>query len=271
MKNKKLMFDISQIEQLHNPIKEFTVDQLSVRSHKSETELAQDAALIAKNYLQSVINKQGMASMILATGNSQIKFLENLTSLDGIDWSKITLFHLDEYLGINGNHPSSFRSYLRERVENLVKPRQFHYIEGDTLQPLDECDRYSKLLQAQAIDLCCLGIGENGHLAFNEPSVANFDDSHLVKLVKLDSKNLQQQVKQGHFSSIESVPKYAFTLTIPMICSAKKILCLAPHKQKAKVIKKMLQKEISSNCPASILRNKPQSTLFLDLDSMSLL
>ena len=265
------MFNISSTPQLHHPIQTFMVDKLSVRVYKSETELAQDAALIARDYLHSVLTQKGAATVILATGNSQIKFLQVLTALDGVDWSQITLFHLDEYLGIDADHPSSFRCYLRERVEKLVKPKQFHYIEGDALQPLDECERYSKLLQAQPIDLCCLGIGENGHLAFNEPSVANFDDPHLVKLVKLDSKNCQQQVKDGHFSSVETVPQYAFTLTIPLILSARKIICLAPQKRKATAIKKMLQEKISTTYPASVLREKLQSTLFLDLDSASLL
>src|SRR5579883_243514 len=257
--------------QMPTPKKSFRVDDLQVQIYNSEAELVQYAAEIVKTYLQQTLQQKDSAAVLLATGNSQIKFLDVLIGLGGVDWSKITLFHLDEYLGIAADHAASFRRYLRERVEQRVCPREFHYIQGDTMQPLAECDRYTKLLQAQSIDLCCLGVGENGHLAFNDPGVADFNDSSVIKLVKLDQANRQQQVKQGHFANLESVPQYAFTLTIPVICSAKKIICLAPEKRKAKAIQKMLQDHLTTECPASVLRKQPQATLFLDVDSASLL
>jgi glucosamine-6-phosphate deaminase len=249
----------------------FRVDQLMVQIYYSEVEMAQDVAKIAHKYLQNLLQQQNTVAILLATGNSQLKFLDALIALGGVDWSRITLFHLDEYLGITADHAASFRRYLRERVEKRVVPQEFHYIEGDTLEPVAECDRYTKLLQAQPIDLCCLGVGENGHLAFNDPAVANFQDLDSVKLVKLDMVNRQQQVSTGHFPNLETVPQYAFTVTIPMICAAKKIICLAPETRKAKVVKDILQEAISTNCPASILRQQPQATLFLDLNSASLL
>ncbi|WP_026732625.1 glucosamine-6-phosphate deaminase [Fischerella sp. PCC 9605] len=249
----------------------FRLDDLNVQIYNCEAELAQDVAEIAHQYLQNVLQQNGSAAVLLATGNSQIKFLDELIALGGVDWSRITCFHLDEYLGISADHAASFQRYLRERVQKRVKPREFHYLEGDTLEPLRECDRYTKLLQAQPIDLCCLGIGENGHIAFNEPSVANFQDIYSVKLVKLDQVNHLQQVKQGHFPNLESVPKYAFTVTIPMICSAKKILCLAPTQHKAKIVQQMLQEDVSTDCPASILRKQTQATLFLDEDAATLI
>jgi glucosamine-6-phosphate deaminase len=249
----------------------FRVDDLCVQIYNSEVEMAQDVAEIAQKYLQQILNQQDTAAILLATGNSQLKFLDALIALGGVNWSRITLFHLDEYLGITAEHSASFRRYLRERVEIRVIPKEFHYIEGDTLQPVAECDRYTKLLQAQPIDLCCLGVGENGHLAFNDPAVANFQDPYSVKLVKLDTVNRQQQVNTGHFPNLETVPQYAFTVTISMICSAKKIICLAPEKRKANVVKEMLQGAISTDCPASILRQQPQATLFLDVNSASLL
>ncbi|WP_193195838.1 glucosamine-6-phosphate deaminase [Nostoc sp. MG11] len=249
----------------------FRVDDLFVQIYNSEVEMAQNVAEIAQSYLKDVLTQQDTAAVLLATGNSQLKFLDALIALGGVDWSRITLFHLDEYLGIAAEHSASFRRYMRERVEKRVDPKQFHYIEGDTLQPVAECDRYTKLLQAQPIDLCCLGIGENGHLAFNDPSVANFQDPYSVKLVKLDTVNRQQQVSTGHFPNLETVPQYAFTLTIPMICSAKKIICLAPEKRKAHVVKEILQRSISTDYPASILRQQPQATLFLDVNSAGLL
>ncbi|KOP27598.1 glucosamine-6-phosphate deaminase [Hapalosiphon sp. MRB220] len=249
----------------------FCVDDLNVQTYNCETDLAENVAEIARNYLQEVLQKKGHAAVLLATGNSQIKFLDALIALSGMDWSQVTCFHLDEYLGISADHPASFRHYLRERFHKRVNLKKFHYIEGDALEPLLECDRYSKLLQAQPIDLCCLGVGENGHIAFNDPSVANFQDPYSVKLVRLDQANHQQQVKQGHFPSLETVPKYAFTVTIPMICSAKKILCLAPGSHKAKIVQQILQGNISTDCPASILRKYSQATLFLDQDSASLI
>ncbi|MBN4005101.1 glucosamine-6-phosphate deaminase [Nostoc sp. LPT] len=249
----------------------FRVDDLLVQIYNSEVEMAEDVAEIVQKYLQQVLKQQDTAAVLLATGNSQLKFLNALIALGGVDWSRIILFHLDEYLGITADHSASFRRYMRERVEKRVNPKKFHYIEGDTLQPVTECDRYTKLLQAQPIDLCCLGVGENGHLAFNDPAVTNFQDPYKVKLVKLDTVNRQQQVSTGHFPNLETVPQYAFTITIPTICSAKKIICLAPEKRKANVVKEMLESYVGKDCPASILRQQPQATLFLDVNSASLL
>ena len=256
---------------MSNAKKDFRVDSLGVQIYNSEAELALSAASIVQKHLQQILQQKQSAAVLFATGNSQLKFLDALTSSNNIDWSRIICFHLDEYLGISANNSSSFRYYLRERVEKRILPQQFHYIEGDTLEPLKECDRYSKLLTAQPIDLCLLGIGENGHLAFNEPTVADFNDPYIVKLVKLDSVNHQQQVNQGHFPNIESVPKYAFTLSIPIICAAKKIICLAPGKGKAKVVKQLLEANITEEFPASILRKQSQANLLLDTDAASLI
>lgn len=263
------MSKFSSSTQVVKSVHSFQVDALSVLVYNDEAEMVQNVALQVQEYLQNCIKRQGKAAVILATGNSQIQFLHALITLGGVDWSKITFFHLDEYLGINAEHPASFRRYLRDRVEKRTNPAAFHYIEGDTMQPLEECDRYTKLLQAQPIDLCCLGLGENGHLAFNDPAVACFDDPHPVKLVKLDNVTRQQQVNQGHFPTLESVPQYAFTLTLPTICAAKKIVCLAPEQRKASVVKELLVKPLSTALPASILRKQPQASLFLDLDSAS--
>jgi glucosamine-6-phosphate deaminase len=260
----------SQNPQTNASAKIFPVDALTVRLYDRADELATDAARITQRYLQNLLTQQATATVILATGNSQIEFLSNLVSLGGINWSRIIFFHLDEYLGIDANHPASFRCYLRERVEKKVNPAAFHYIEGDTVQPLTECDRYTKLLLSQPIDLCCLGLGGNGHLAFNEPSVANCHDSHYIKLVKLELSTRQQQVNQGYFTDISAVPQYAFTLTIPAICLARKIFCFAPGKHKARAVQQMLETAISPDIPASILRRSP-ATLFLDADSASLL
>lgn len=249
----------------------FQVDALSVRSYLLFTDMAIDAASWAGKYLQDCLKYQDNARVILATGTTQIKFLEALIKFGGIDWSRIVFFHLDEYLGIEANHIGSFRRYLRDRVENVLKSATFHYIKGDAIQPLEECDRYTQILKEKPIDLCLLGIGENGHLAFNEPSIANFNDTKAIKLVKLDNSTRQQQVNQGYFSQLDAVPQYAFTLTIPTICAAKKILCMANGDRKSLIIKEMLKGEISPKCPASVLRLQSHATLFLDADAANLL
>lgn len=249
----------------------FKVDQLNVQVFNSLADLATDAASQVNAFLRETLRKNGSAAAILATGNSQIEFLKRLVSLEGVDWSKITLFHMDEYLGIDAGHKASFRRYLRERVQTLVQPKAFHFIEGDVDLPLDECARYESLLKAQPIDLCCLGIGENGHIAFNDPPVARFEEKHLVKLVKLDHSCKMQQVKEGHFPSLEAVPPYAFTLTIPALCSARKMVCIAPETRKAEAVRNTLRGPVSTDCPASFLRTQPQCTLLLDHDSAALL
>jgi glucosamine-6-phosphate deaminase len=243
------------------------IDDLSVRISASAAELNQDIVMLAQDYLQSLLQHQETVSIILATGNSQLDFLQAIAQENKLDWSRIIFFHLDEYLGIAADHPGSFRYYLRHKVEKQVQPRQFHYIEGDAQQPLAECDRYSNLLQQQTIDLCMLGIGDNGHLAFNEPTVADFQDSQVVKLVKLETKTRQQQVNGGYFPDLAAVPSYAYTLTIPAICAAKRIFCLAGGSHKTEVVRQTLEKAIAPNFPATILRTLPHATLFCDRDS----
>ncbi len=248
------------------------VDDLSVKIFSNLEELSQNAARLATKYIDSLLAQQETVSVVLATGNSQLQFLDALVT-SNLDWSRIVLFHLDEYLGISPNHPGSFHYYLSSKVEQRINPYKFYYIQEDALEPpveyglaMDEalCDRYTQLLQKHSIDLCMLGIGDNGHLAFNEPSVADFQDKKIVKIVKLENQTRQQQVNGGYFSNLEAVPQYAYTLTIPTICSAKRIFCLAPGKNKASIVKKMLCDPISPKYPASILRKQPQAILFLD-------
>ena len=247
--------------------KHLQIDCLTVKIYNSPNDLAIGAARSARDYLQSLLDKQETVSIVLATGNSQLQFLDLLVTASDLDWSRIILYHLDEYLGIAAQHPGSFRYYLQEKVGNKINPRQFHFIEGDAEQPLAQCRCYTQLLQQQPIDLCLLGIGDNGHLAFNEPTVADFSDRDIIKIVKLETKTRQQQVNGGYFPDLQSVPQYAYTLTIPTICQARKIFCLAPGKHKAAVVSKTLKAEISTNFPATILRTLPQAILFGDSDS----
>ena len=244
------------------------VGELSLRVASSFNESTKDAAKLATDHLLSLLQQQATVSIILATGNSQLEFLQAIVTENRLDWSRIILFHLDEYLGIDAEHPGSFRYYLRHKVEQQVRPHQFHYLEGDAKEPLRECDRYSRLLQQQQIDLCLLGIGDNGHLAFNEPTSADFKDPQTVKLVQLEAKTRQQQVNGGYFKDLNAVPGYAYTLTIPTICAAKKIFCLAGGSRKQKVVQQMLNRAISSNFPATVLRTLPHATLFTTQDCM---
>ncbi len=249
----------------------FQVDSLSVGVFADQDAMANAAAVEVGQYLADRLAKKEIVRVILATGNSQILFLSKLIERGGLDWGRIELFHMDEYLGLSADHSASFRRYMRERVESVVNPKTFHYLEGDALEPLDECERYSGLLRAGEIDLCCLGVGENGHIAFNDPPVADFEDPHWVKIVKLDNACKVQQVGEGHFPSLESVPSYALTLTIPALCSAGKMVCLSPETRKSQAIKDALQNPVSTNCPASFLRTQAQAGLYLDRDSSSLL
>ncbi|MSU41350.1 MAG: glucosamine-6-phosphate deaminase [Pedosphaera sp.] len=252
-------------------IRSFMVDALPVRVFASQSAMSDDAALTVHEYLAATLARQKKARVILATGNSQLRFLALLVQMDGVDWSRVTLFHMDEYIGLPADHPACFRRYMRERVESVLKPRKFHYIEGDAPEPLKECERYAALLREQPIDLCCLGVGENGHLAFNDPPVADFNDPLAVKIVEMDHACRMQQVGEGHFPNIEAMPQHAITLTIPMLCSAKKLVCLCPETRKAAVVKTLLQGPIATSCPASILRKQPHALLLLDTDSASLL
>lgn len=254
-----------------NPTKTFQVDRLPVRVYAKQEDLAADAAQMVQAFLAQCIVERGEAFAIMATGNSQIRFLDELIKLGGVDWSKITLFHMDEYLGMDGNHKASFRRYMRERVESRVKPKVFHYIEGESDQPLNECSRYADLLQAQEIDLTCMGVGENGHIAFNDPPVADFNDPWGVKVVKLDLKCRQQQVSEGHFANVDDMPQYAYTLTIPTLCAVRKIVCISPEKRKAQPVRDALLGPVSPSCPASYLRTQPQAVMLLDTDSATLL
>ncbi len=261
----------THLEQGDSSAQTFKVESLTVRVHRDTDALAEAMSGDVQVYLREILEKKGKASVMLATGNSQIEFLKRLVERGGIDWSRISLFHMDEYLGIDSSHPSSFRRYLRERVEEMLHPRVFHYLEGDSSLPLSECDRYSRLLQENPIDLCCLGVGENGHLAFNDPPVADFNDPYRVKLVKLDRACKQQQVSEGHFPDLDSVPPYAMTVTIPGLCAAGKMICIAPEARKAEAVRDALQGPVSTACPASILRHQAHASLELDPASARLL
>ena len=246
---------------------------LTVQVYQSAEEVALAGSAIARQTLSATISETGGARAIFATGRSQVKFLNYLTEPNtqpSLDWSKITGFHLDEYLGIAADHSASFRHYLKTHLIHKVALKQWHDIEGDGLLPLSTCQKYEAQLRAAPIDLCCLGIGNNGHLAFNDPAVANFTDPRWVKIVRLDKKNRLQQAESSAFESIETVPQYAFTLTLSAIQAARHSLCVAYGERKSAVIHKMLTHSIDVSCPASILRKTAQAVLLIDSAAASL-
>jgi glucosamine-6-phosphate deaminase len=246
------------------------VDRLEIATYSDPTDLVSGAVDRVYQSLQATLQRQGQARVILASGGSQIQFLKALTATD-LDWSHITCFHLDEYLGLSSNHPASFQYYMQELVADRVSLKQFHYLDSATLQPLQECRRYGQLLAAEPIDLCLLGVGDNGHIAFNDPLVADFQDPDPVKIVKLADKSRQQQVDGGFFAAIHEVPQYAMTLTIPSICRSQQIICLALGQRKAAIVQQILQAPITPAIPATILRQQPQATLLLDRAAAALL
>jgi len=220
------------------------------------------ASFVAAN-LDKAIGEKGSASIIIGTGASQFPFLEEFLLKD-LDWTKISLFHLDEYIGISDQHPASFRRFLRERVASKVNPGNVHYLNGDAVNISAEIRRYEKLLKENPVDVACIGIGENGHIAFNDPGVADFNDPEYLKVVELDKACRKQQVGEGWFPTIDDVPAKAITLTVTAIMDCKVLSCSVPDERKADAVYKTLMGEINTFCPASILRRHNNSVLFLD-------
>lgn len=251
-------------------IKELLSDSLRIKIFENSDALGKVASMSVAQKLNEVIGKNGHANLILATGASQFSFLEHLRK-ETIDWEKITVFHLDEYLGIPESHPASFRKYLKERILEKVQAGQVHYLEGDASDVIAEASRYEALLKNHPIDLACIGIGENGHIAFNDPPVADFNDPRLVKVVVLDQACRLQQLGEGWFPSLEEVPTHALSLTIPAIMSCATISCVVPDERKARAVYETVRGEISTACPASILRRHPDAVLYLDPFSAKLL
>jgi glucosamine-6-phosphate deaminase len=251
--------------------RDFMADALSVRVFDDVQSLALAAASDAAAAIRGAVDDRGDANIMLATGNSQLVFLAALIEHTDVDWSKVTAFHMDEYVDLPSSHPASFQRYMREKVASMIAVKEFHYLAGDTGDAQAEADRYSALLRAHPLDLCVCGIGENGHLAFNDPPVADFDDAADVKLVALEPASRRQQVAEGHFATIDDVPTHAITVTIPALVRARRVLAIVPETRKAAPVRDALRGPVSTACPASYLRRQPQATLYLDVDSASLL
>ncbi|MFW9938665.1 MAG: glucosamine-6-phosphate deaminase [Candidatus Thorarchaeota archaeon] len=239
---------------------------------ETKRELGKAAADKAAEILQNSIKKNNQVSFIAATGSSQFEFLEELCKHQEIDWNKTEMFHLDEYIGISANHPASFRNYLRERIVEKVNPGKVYFIETDARDPVEECERLNNLISKKVIDIAFVGIGENGHLAFNDPP-ADFITKNPFIIVDLDERCRKQQIGEGWFKTLEEVPLKAITMSINEILRVKTILCICPDERKAEAVKNCLSVNaiISPQYPASILRKHPRVHCYLDKDSASLL
>jgi glucosamine-6-phosphate deaminase len=246
-----------------------TAGRLAVEIHADRPRMGLAAARAAAAYLHDVIAERGEARVIFACAPSQNEFLRSLlevsrTGNTAVDWSRVTAFHMDDYVGLPGTHPQSFRHYLREHFLQHVKIGKFHPLPAEEPDPAAVCARYSELLAAKPIDLICLGIGENGHIAFNDPPVADFEDPQLVKIVELDEACRHQQVNDGCFPTFDAVPKHAFSLTVTVFRRARRLSIHVPGPRKAAAVKATLEDRVSTQCPASILRLHPSATLYID-------
>lgn len=244
-----------------------TVGSLDVRIYDDAIDLGRAAAEEAARTLRDAIERRGEARVILATGNSQLTFLRALREVAGVDWSKVRAFHMDEYIGIDEDHPASFRAFLRREIVEPVGLGAFHPMDATSEGPERAIERYVDSLRAYPPDLCCMGIGENGHLAFNDPPYADFDDPAVAKVVELDEVSRRQQVGEGHFPDLAAVPTHAVTLTVPTLLAPDRVLVIVPEGRKAPAVAAALEGPLTEDCPASVLRRVPQASLFLDRDS----
>ena len=240
---------------------------MEVSVFDTKAALGRAAAKKGASLISEAIARKGKASIILATGASQFEMLGALIKED-VDWSRITAFHLDEYIGIPLTHPASFRKYLKERVVNKVPLKAFHYINGE-VDSQEECERLSKLIGQQDIDVAFVGIGENAHLAFNDPP-ADFATEAPYIVVELDEACRQQQLGEGWFSSLEEVPQKAISMSIRQIMKSITIICSVPDSRKARAVKNSLEEIVSPLVPASILTTHEDAWLYLDKESASL-
>jgi glucosamine-6-phosphate deaminase len=248
---------------------EFKVDNLDVRIYEARQDMGGEAAALACDKIKELLAQKDFVNMIFAAAPSQIEFLEALIDRKDIPWQRVNGFHMDEYIGLPGNAPQSFGTFLRDRLFSKLPFNSISYINGNTTDPKVECHRYTDLLQKFPPDIVCMGIGENGHIAFNDPHVADFNDPQAVKIVDLDQECRQQQVNDGCFAALKNVPTHAITLTIPALIASKFIYCMVPGKNKANAVESTLNGTINEQCPASILRKHAGALLFLDRDSSS--
>jgi glucosamine-6-phosphate deaminase len=256
------------------PVLEFTVDSLRVVVHEDRAKMGRSAA---DEVARAIADRQSVAPVarvVFAAAPSQDEFLASLVAYRGIDWSNVRAFHMDEYLGVDSDHPASFRRYLQEHIFRLagLDESRLRLIPGEEVdRPLRTSLAYEQVLLDEPTDIVCAGIGENGHLAFNDPPVADFLDPVLVKVVRLDASCRRQQLNDGCFDRLEDVPTHAYTLTVPALLAAKVVSVVVPGARKAEAVLATIRGPIGESCPSTSLRNHPGAVLHLDRDSARLI
>jgi len=251
-------------------MEELTKDRLNVKIYDTRKQLGESAARDAYEYIKNKLKEKNDLNIIFAAAPSQNEFLDNLIQFD-IDWSKINAFHMDEYIGLEEDAPQRFGNFLKLHIFDKVNFKSIYYLyqRGKSLE--ETAKEYEILLNDNPPDIVFMGIGENGHIAFNDPHVASFNDKEIIKIVSLDETCRMQQVNDNCFTSIDKVPSHALTLTIPALMQSERVFCVVPGVNKANAVKTTLLGEISESCPASILRTHPYATLYCDNDSAKFL
>jgi glucosamine-6-phosphate deaminase len=253
------------------PIQQFTADHLHVNVYANRDEMGMAAAKDAAAQIQALLNTKEFINIIFAAAPSQNEMLFHLAANDEIDWSRLNAFHMDEYVGLHSTAPQRFGHFLDQAIFGKLPFHEVHYINGNASNPEEECSRYAALLEAHPVDMVCMGIGENTHIAFNDPHVADFNDQSMVKLVALDEVSRMQQVHDGCFASIEEVPRMAITLTVPALMRAASIFCVVPGINKAMAVGHTINADISALYPSTALRLHENARLYLDVNSASLM
>ena len=248
-------------------IKDRTVDSLRVEIFDTRAELGTQAGQDAAACLRGLLREKETVNVMFAAAPSQNETLAALCAAEGIDWARVNAFHMDEYIGLNEDHPAGFRNFLRRAIFDRLPLGRVYLLNGGAKDAQAAAREYEELLRAHPLDLCLCGIGENGHLAFNDPPAADFEERALVKIVELDGTCRMQQVHDGCFEAIEQVPTHALTATIPALFGAGKIVCSVPGPTKARAVREMIRGPIGTECPASILRRHPDAVLYLDRDA----
>ncbi|MHB1393186.1 MAG: glucosamine-6-phosphate deaminase [Clostridia bacterium] len=250
-----------------NIINEMQVEKLRVKQYKTRSDMGKASAYEMTIVLKQLLKEKDEVNIIFAAAPSQNEFLGALVNTKGIEWNRVNAFHMDEYIGLDEKAPQGFGNFLRDRIFNKVEFKSIYYLNGNANNIEEECNRYADLLKQYPVDIACMGIGENGHIAFNDPHVALFKDTKLVKLVELDKKSRGQQVNDGCFNKLSDVPTHAMTLTIPALVSAKYIFCMVPDKAKAEAVAKTIKGNVDESCPASILKTHDHAILYIEKDS----
>ncbi len=248
----------------------FQKDLLNIEVHDTRDAMGAAAARACGDAMRKLLETKEEIRMIFAAAPSQNEFLEHLIQED-VDWSRVVGYHMDEYMGYPVGSPFSFALFLKNAIFDRVPFRRVEYLDISAEDIEAEAERYSALLRSAPADIVCMGIGENGHIAFNDPGVADFQDTKLVKRADLDEKCRNQQVADGCFPNLDAVPKYALTLTVPALMQPEHVFCIVPGPRKAEAVKMTLEGPVNDRCPASILRQHKDATLYIDTDAASLL